>query len=386
MRVLFLAQRTHLPEGEIPPNGSGAHVAATRAGLREHFDVRALLSEEGPSPDRARSKARALVPGLVRGLRQDALLLAAERRFVRRAFEVAREFRADVVVERSEYLSVAGLRVARRLGVPLVLEVNGLLDRDVRSMYRSPLEPLGAGLERLKHRRADVVVTVSPGLADLLAARGAARDRLVIVPNSVPDERVRPEPRPVRPEGATVGWVGHLMRWHLEALADLVDVAPRILARHPEVRFEILGGGPGLDDLRYRVRVLRLEERFHFVGPVPYGDVPRKLESVDVGVIPAVFDYAFPVKLVDLGAAGIPVVAPASDSLDRMIEPGVEYEPFAAGRPEALVEAVCGLLADPARRGAMGEALRRAVADRFTWRSTGAALAQAIERAVARRR
>lgn len=386
MKVLFLAQRIHLPEGEVPPNGSGAHVAATLAGLREHFDVRALLAEEGPSPDRARSKARALVPGFVRGLRQDALLLAADRRFVRRALEAAREFLPEVVVERSEYMSLAGMRVARSLRIPLVLEVNGLLDRDVRSMYRSPLEPLGAALERLKHRKADVVVTVSPGLAELLGRRGAGRGKLVIVPNSVPDERVRPECRPVRPEGATVGWVGHLMRWHLEALAVLVDVAPQIAARQPEVRFEILGGGPGLNDLRSRVRALGLEERFRFVGPVPYADVPGRLDAIDVGVIPAVFDYAFPVKLVDLGAAGIPVVAPASESLDRMIEPGVEYEPFTAGRPEALVEAVCGLLADPARRGAMGEALRRAVGDRFTWRSTGAALAQAIERAAARRR
>src|SRR5205814_7131143 len=111
----------------------------------------------------------------------------------------------------------------------------------------------------------------------------------------------------------------------------LLDVAPAVVRAAPAVEFRIIGGGPGLEQLEMRARELGLEKRFRFVGIVPHADVPDHLRDVDLGVIPAVFDYAFPVKLIEFGAAGIPVVAPQSASLDEQLVPRAEYEPFLAG-------------------------------------------------------
>jgi glycosyltransferase involved in cell wall biosynthesis len=386
--VLFLGQHVLLPEAGVAPHGSGAHTAATVWGLREHFEVSviAAAAENDAVEESAIGTQRArYLPERVRGARRDVLALLADRRFARRALDEALTFRPDVVYERSEYLSTAGLRVSHALGVPLVLEVNGILDRDVQSMYRSLLEPVGALLERLKHRRADVIVTVTPGLATLLESRGASAERIVVAPNSVDPARVSKTVRAVRPAGAVVGWIGHLMPWHVESLEFLIEAAPSVLAEAPAARFRIIGGGPGLQGIAERVRARGLEESFDFVGPVAHDRVQAELDQVDVGVIPAVFDYAFPVKLVEMGAVGLPVVAPRSESLDQLIEPGKEYEPFAPGDPAALAQALLGLLNHSNRRDRLGEGLRKATAERFTWAVIGETTALAVERALTAR-
>jgi len=126
-----------------------------------------------------------------------------------------------------------------------------------------------------------------------------------------------------------------------------------------------------------------LSPAVRFTGEVAFDDVPRALHEIDVGVIPDVFDYAFPVKLVEFGAAGIPVVAPRSDSLDEQVRAGVEYAPFVRGDPDSLVETLVGLALDGERRAVLGSGLLAAVRDRFTWTASGDALATIVGQALA---
>lgn len=377
-RVLFLSGRVG---DSAMPSGGGAHLAATIASLRQNFDVKVVTSSVDAHPVARRAHAaRRLVPTRVRGVRRDLLLATDDRAFGKRALAAGVAFAPDVVYERSDYFARAGLVTAGTLGLPLVLEVNGLFDNDARTMYRSLAEPLGAFFERHKLRRASLVITVSCGLARRLAERGAAPDRIAVVPNTIDPSRVATEPRPVDPQRGNVGFVGHLMPWHLEAVEQLIDVSPRIVDGYPNVGFTIVGGGPGLRSLDERAGSRGVGSRFRFTGVLPQDAVPAEVRRFDVGVIPAIFDYAFPVKLVEMGAAGVPVVAPQSRDLDEMLVPGVEYEPFSPNDPDDFVRAVLRLLRDPERRARLGAALHGAVRDRFTWSASAAALQEAIGR------
>lgn len=318
----------------------------------------------------------------MRGLRRDFGFLRDDRAFYVRALEAARSFRPDVIYKRDEYFAVAGLRLARHLGVPYVLEVNGLLERDARTMYRSLGEPVGAWLERVKLAHSDAIVVETPGLAERLEERGALRSRLFVVPNTVPDARVVADSRVRRSDPVVIGWIGHLMAWHADSLMILADVARRVVDE-ADARFLIIGDGPTLHDVRDRVRALGLESHFEFSGYIPYEDVPRALEAVDVAVIPDVFDYAFPVKLVEFGAAGIPVVMQQSASLDTLLEPGVEYLPFDRNDPDGLRTALLRIVRDDELRVSLAAALHRAVRERYTW-SVAADKLEAVVRGVLR--
>jgi glycosyltransferase involved in cell wall biosynthesis len=63
---------------------------------------------------------------------------------------------------------------------------------------------------------------------------------------------------------------------------------------------------------------------------------------------------------------GCPSVSTAVGGIPEVVESGVSGELVADSDPEALARAVEGLLRDPARRRAMGEAARRRAAERFS--------------------
>ena len=380
-KVLLLSPEVGLTEADTASAGSNVHLAATLEGLKSSFEVLPLLADAEPAATVRSAPARTLrrfVPGWLSGLRQDLRAIGADRRFGAAAIAAGRPFAPDVVYARSEYFSFSSVRVARALQAPLVLEVNGLLSNDVKAIYRSPLEPAGRVLEKRKHRRAAAIVTVSPGLARLLEASGVDPGKIFVVPNSISPDRITAQERAATGSRIVVGWVGHLMPWHFEAIELLLECAPEVVRRVPPLEFLVIGGGPGLETLEERARELGLAGRFRFTGAVSHAEIPARLAEVDIAVIPAVFEYAFPVKIVEFGAAGLAVVAPRSPSLDEQIEPHLDYEPFTPDDRADLVATLVRLAEDPARRQELGDALRRKVAAEFTWTATGVLLADLI--------
>lgn len=383
-RVLFLAERVSLgADGRLPPYGSAAHTAATLAGLRSSFDVLPLTADAASAEPSRLRPVRSFVPSRVRGMRQDILALRASETFRARAAAKAVGFGPDVIYERSEYLVRTGTRLSSSLGVPLVLEVNGIVADDVRTIYRSLLEPVGARIELRKLARAAVVVVESPGMADAVASCGVEPERVAIVPNSVPSTRVRSEPRVARSDRAVVAWLGHLMPWHAQALHFLIRAASGIVAEEPRIRFAIFGGGPALDGLVSAAGGASLEGVFDFPGVVPYEEAPARLEEADIALIPDMPPHKLPVKIVEFGAAGLPLVAPRSPSLDRQLEPFVEYQPFRRGDAASMQQALVTVVRDLELRNRLAAHLHTAVRERFTWDATADLLRDVVRRAVA---
>ncbi len=379
-RVLFLAERVFLGDDSLPPHGSAAHATASLAALRRGFEVLPLTGGEVRETAARLGSLRAAVPRRVRGARQDLMTLRAGDVFAARAEAALRDFGPDVVYERNEYLLRAGTRLCERHRLPLVLEVNGLVDDEMRTMYRSLLEPYGARLERIKLRRAAAIVVESPGMAEALAARGAPADRLAIVPNAVPPSRLRDVPRVANPARGAIAWMGHLMPWHVEALELLLSVGPAIAREDERVHFDIFGGGPAMAEI-----AARAPSSFAFHGVVPYEQLPARLESVDIALVPDMPPHKLPVKIVEFGAAGLPLVAPRSDSLDRQLEPFVEYQPFRRRDRDSLAEAVLAVVRDGELRSRLAANLHAAVRERYTWDVTAPKLQGVVERVLGER-
>src|SRR4029077_20290487 len=105
----------------------------------------------------------------------------------------------------------AGLRLARRLSVPLILEYNGSEVWMSRHWGRPLLyDDLASRIELLNVNGADLVVVVSRAMRDELIARGVDGNRVLVNPNAVDPDRYSPaiDGGPVRQryglEGRTV--------------------------------------------------------------------------------------------------------------------------------------------------------------------------------------
>jgi glycosyltransferase involved in cell wall biosynthesis len=288
---------------------------------------------------------------------------------------LARAAKVDAVIERYSLESGAARRTSRRLGIPLVLEVNAPLVIEA-SRWRG-LGDVSTHLESEREifRTADAVVAVSAALVEYVATRAP----------TVPVQRIAngadvaaiAAARTMRPRtsrtNVVVGFIGSMKPWH--GVHELLDAFERVSRRHPTASLVFVGQGPEESALRERAREdLQLRERVRFMGAVSHDEIPPLLATFDIGAAPYLpsDDFYFsPLKVIEYLAAGLPVVYPWLGDLPELVDDaGIAYE---SAQPGALAAALDLLIGDPQLRQRCSEAaIARAPA--HSWHTTAEAV------------
>jgi glycosyltransferase involved in cell wall biosynthesis len=136
----------------------------------------------------------------------------------------------------------------------------------------------------------------------------------------------------------------------------LVDAAPRILAKHPGVRFFIVGEGELQQDLEAQARALNLGDRLVFAGFTR--DVAAALSAFDLVVFPSLWEGT-PLTVFETLAMGKPIVATDADGLLDVLTDRKDALIVPKANAEALAGAVGTLLADRQLAGALGAEARK---------------------------
>jgi GT2 family glycosyltransferase len=214
---------------------------------------------------------------------------------------------------------------------------------------------------------ADTLVVTAGALQEKMRE---ANPRLVRIPNGCEVNHFAPrEPAPAKPAemeglpGKIVGYYGAISAWF-----D-VDMLRHAAAAHPEWSFVLIGStfdAPPHDDLRALANV-------HFLGEIPYAELPTYLAYFDVATIPflltPLIQATDPVKAYEYLAAGKPVVA---SDLPELRPHGDLFR--LAASPHEFTAQLERALAENPRRPAKA---RRAFAEANSWQARGAALATA---------
>jgi glycosyltransferase involved in cell wall biosynthesis len=332
--------------------------------------------------------------------------------------------RPDVLLVRDEALTASTVVVAARLGLPLVYEINAPASE--LALYFDEylhLPRVPDWLEGLRLRRADAVTTVSTALREYLVERhrlrGAAAEKITVVPNGADLAAFRPQTEPsararrllritagpesggaraaaapslddTRPfvavapaaaapaaPGPVVGFVGSFQKFHGVEL--LIDMALEVAALRRDVRFLLVGDGPGF--AKVRSRLAPLGERAVLTGTVEHAEVPGLVAAFDVGVLPETSFYACPLKVIEWMAAGKAVVAPRYGPLTEMIADGEEGLLFPPRDLGALVAAVLRLVDRPALRRKLGDAAAARAAASLSWTDNARRVIGVLEQA-----
>ena len=161
-----------------------------------------------------------------------------------------------------------------------------------------------------------------------------------------PDDRV--------PRQKTVVAVGRLT-WQ-KAYDDLITAMARVMAAEPEYRLVLVGDGQLHDDLRARAVAAGISDRVEITGMLPQAAVVEILRRSEIFVTSSISE-GFPKSLIEAMACGLPVVATDVGACGSVAAGcGLVVPP---GQPEALVRAILSLVADPARRRALGAEARK---------------------------
>lgn len=309
------------------------------------------------------ARLRRLLPGALGELAELAYNVPAYLA-LRRA---ARGFRPDAIYERYNLYYLAGTWLARRLGVPFLLEVNSPLAEERAKFSGLQLRWLAHALERRTWRGANHVLAVTGVLRDVIAASGVKRERIEVIQNGVVLDRFAAAPRP---EGGPVvlGFVGFVRTWH-----GLDAVLGAMAADGGQgIALTVIGDGPARAELEAQAAALALGERVHFAGLVEHHAVPGHVAGFDIALQPKVVAYASPLKIFDYMAAGRAIVAPDQPNIREILEHGrtaLLFDPAAAFDSDAgMWAAIRRLAGDAGLRARLGAAARAELERRdYTW-------------------
>jgi len=192
----------------------------------------------------------------------------------------------------------------------------------------------------------------------MIERQGVDAGHVRLVPNGI-DGRAPTPGRDVRaelgiaPGSPVVGSVGALRAQ--KRFDVLLRAAAELARRRPGVRVVIAGEGGERPRLEALAAELGLGDTLLMLGA--RSDVPDVLQALDVAVCSSDFEGS-PLSIMEYMEAGLPVVAAAVGGVPQMIEDGVHGVLVARRDPHALAAAIDGLLGDPARRRALGDAGR----------------------------
>ncbi|MBZ0129771.1 MAG: glycosyltransferase [Rhodobacteraceae bacterium] len=167
---------------------------------------------------------------------------------------------------------------------------------------------------------------------------------------------------PTARRGKRILFVGRLAA--VKGLPVLFGALARLRLDFPELGVTLIGDGPERPALEGEAAALGLSGMIEFAGYKGQSEVAAALAASDLLVLPS-FAEGLPVVLMEALAAGLPVVATRIAGVAELVEDGISGFLVPPGDEAALADKLAILLADPARRRAMGKAGRAKVRAAF---------------------
>lgn len=222
-------------------------------------------------------------------------------------------------------------------------------------------------LQRMAYGCAHCIVANSHAAARRLQQERVPTHRIAVIPNGLDLTRFR-TPAGQR-SGRIVATVANLRpeKGH----RTLLEAARTVLARHPDVRFRLVGDGPERTALQRLAAEHGVAHAVDFLGH--RDDVAELLATADIAAIPSTSE-AFPNAAVEAMATGLPIVASAVGGLLELVRDGYNGVLVPPANPTALAEALEQLLSDEPLRSRLGAEARRHVTTRYSFQRMVAAI------------
>jgi glycosyltransferase involved in cell wall biosynthesis len=330
VRVLFSLLDAAVAGGQRVAIEIGRRLAAQgdRVGL--------LVPNDGPAADEFRTLGATVHRADLQTLRRASGIGPAA--------EIARRFEL-LYSHTSVPGEILGARVARRAGIAHVVHRH-------TEPHFSP-----RALTRLVQRRlygrelyTTPFIAVAPHVAVVLERLGIESGQITVIPNGVDVQVLREHRRGAVARGAqlTVGVLGRLDP--AGKGQDVFIEAVRCLTE-PGVRF-VIGGAPGpFHDYEAALRRAAADVGVEVKDPGSRG--VEFLAFLDIVVIPSRYEGS-PLTLLEAMALGKPVIASRIPGIAEVLETSGAGVLVPPDDPAALADAITSLVADPARREALG--------------------------------
>jgi len=378
-----------LTEEFFPPQIGGVEIMVSR--LSQGLSARGLPTSVITRQTEPASPAAETIGGVcVRRIEPSGQIKGAGWRAVTHMLGYLSRLGRILVHDRSHYdlVVISGMKIIPLVAVPLCrllhkrcivrVESTFELHEPLSAQSRGEMRWLGAvlqrslaALQRGALRRADRVIAISPEVEQLLPAAGVSRARIVTIPNAVDAQRFSPASAQRRQELRTrlglpadrtlLLYIGRLSR--AKGVDMLVQAAPQLMSRHPQLCLIIVGSGQGsFDDceaeLARFVRNAGLHDAVRMHGATDR--VADYLQAADLCIFPSDYE-GFGVGLIEALATGTPVLSTPVGIARELVREGETGFGFPTRDPAAMLGAIDAALAARSRWTAIGQRAREAI-------------------------
>jgi glycosyltransferase involved in cell wall biosynthesis len=245
------------------------------------------------------------------------------------------------------------IQLANKYGVPVIfraLDVSHLIRKSI-------LRPLIKSAEKYVYQHVDVLSANNPAMADYCGCLGSrSTGTLVNLPpldishfaSAVADAELQRE-LGLKPSDLVITYLGTF--FHFSGLDVVIREFVETAANRPTAKILLIGGGEQDKELRELVSELNLDGRVIFTGFIPYSKLSGYLGLTTVAINPmrpgVVSHTAFPHKVIQYMASGLPVVTTKLDGLYKTFG-DTSGLTWSAG-PEGLIGKALALAEDATR-------------------------------------
>lgn len=227
--------------------------------------------------------------------------------------------------------------------------------------YLGIMGVFGRIVEKITLMLPEKIIAVSQRTADDLTGDGIRPEKIKMVSNGIPYERIR-QTSPAK-ETCDVVYAGRLIS---DKNVDVLLRACALLLVSREIRLAIFGEGPEKASLERLARELKIDGHAEFGGFLAEEELMARMKSAKLFVLPSTRE-GFSITTLEALACGLPVITVngLKNHAKGLLEDGktgliVDLD------EKAMSDAITGLLSDDDRRKAMSAACV-AAASRYDW-------------------
>lgn len=282
-----------------------------------------------------------------------------------------------------------------RIGVPFVLgPLNGGVPwpRDFQAERRREKEYLSyvRGLYRLRPGRGKMLKTASAIICGSRYTQSEVPSEFSGKTVYLPENAVDPSRfdlasprRPVLRDGVLRAcFIGRLVPYKG---ADMAIEAALPMLQSGRMRFDIIGDGPQVGDLREQVRVAGVQDAVVFHGWQDHAQVQRIAGASDILLFPSIREFGGGVVLEAMALGVVPVIVDYAGP-GELVDDSTGFKVPVGPRPElvaALRDVLTRIPNDPARLQTMAQTARDRIARDFTWSAKAAQVRQVYDAVLA---
>jgi len=307
--------------------------------------------------------------------------------------EKIKEYNPNFIYQRFSSNTFFVCRLAKKLGIPIILEVNGfgdwlsnfdiyrknLLKRFLNNIFRKKILCL---IENYNFKNSSMIVTVSKVIKNNLTEIGVPEEKILVIPNGVDtnkfDYRISGSDQSKRikkklkigKESRVVGFVGTFGPWH--GIENLVSAVSKIEENNKNKDLIFLLIGSGILK-RYAVDKIGKFNNVIFTGNIPYSKIQYYFSICDILVSPHSLQpdskefIGSPTKVFEYMAVGKGIVASDLGQIGEVLENNRTAVLVEPGNIEELAKGILRLVNDKKLRLRLGRNAAKEVRKKYTW-------------------